>query len=132
MIYALDTNIVSYYLKGNIDLIKKINNAVLYDTIIIPPMVYYEIKKWLLRVNSKNKLEFFEKLISKHGIDTVGKESFDLSASIYVKLQQVGITIEDSDLLIAAYCLQNGYVLITNNTKHFENIENLSYQNWIS
>jgi len=53
--YALDTNIIFYYLKGSTKLIDRINNEVKDDSIIIPPIVYYEIKKWLLKNSSKTK-----------------------------------------------------------------------------
>ena len=100
------------------------------DNIIIPPFAYYEIKKWLLAINSKTKLQAFEKLSLKYGIDTVSKEAFDLALSIYIKLRKNGITIDDGDILIAAYCLQNNYILVSNNIKHFRNIDNLKIENW--
>jgi predicted nucleic acid-binding protein len=51
--YALDTNIISYYLKGSTKLINRINDEIKDGNIIIPPVVYFEIKKWLLKNNSK-------------------------------------------------------------------------------
>jgi rRNA-processing protein FCF1 len=54
--YALDTNILSYFLKGNEHIADKIekekNNR---NTFVIPPIVYFEINNWLLRNNSKVK-----------------------------------------------------------------------------
>ena len=38
--------------------------------------------------------------------------------------------IDDMDLLIAATAIYNELTLVTNNTKHFENILNLSLENW--
>lgn len=131
MIYAPDTNIVSYYLKGDRNIIRKIDNEALKGNVVIPPMVYYEIKKWLLKNNSTQKIKSFENLVSKYGIEVIGKEAFDLSASIYVMLKTKGITVDDADLFIASYCLQNDCVLITNNARHFENIENLRFENWL-
>ena len=129
--YALDTNIISYYLKGNTKLIGRINNEVKDGNIIIPPIVYFEIKKWLLKNNSKTKLEAFETLLAKYGIDTISKETLDISLSVYLNLQSNGITVDDADIVIAGYCIQNGYILITNNTKHFEQIEHLRIENWL-
>jgi len=129
--YALDTNIISYYLKGNAKLINRINDEVKDGNIIIPPIVYFEIKKWLLKNQSKTKLAAFEILLSKYGVDTISKETLDTSLSIYLNLQSKRITVDDADIFIAGYCIQNDYVLVTNNTKHFENIEKLKIQNWI-
>jgi len=129
--YALDTNIISYYLKGNAKLIDRINNEVKNGNIIIPPIVYFEIKKWLLKNSSKTKLAAFETLLAKYGVDIISKETLDTSLSIYLNLQSKKLTVDDADILIAGYCIQNGYILITNNTKHFENIENLRIENWV-
>jgi predicted nucleic acid-binding protein len=132
MKYALDTNIITYYLKGNEKILDKVDKEAENDNIIIPPFAYFEVKKWLMAVNSKNKLEAFEKLFEKCGIDPIEKEILDLSLSIYIKLRKNGITIDDGDLLIAAYCIQNNYILVSNNQKHYEKIENIQVVNWTS
>ena len=131
MKYALDTNIITYYLKGNTDIINKVDDEALKDNIIILPFVYYEIKKWLLANNSQSKLQAFEKLFSKYGIDVIDKNIFDLALTIYMKLRKSGITIDDGDILIASYCIQKGYTLVTNNQKHYKDIENIQIENWV-
>jgi len=50
---------------------------------------------------------------------------------INLDLQSRKITIDDADIFIAGYCIQNNFTLITNNTKHFENIKNLRIENWV-
>jgi len=130
MKYALDTNIITYYLKGNEKIIDKVDKEAENDNIIIPPFSYYEVKKWLMAVNSKTKLQAFEKLFEKCGIDAIEKEILDLSLSIYIKLRKSGITVDDGDLLIVAYCIRNNYILVSNNQKHFEKIENIQVVNW--
>jgi len=117
-------------LKGNEKILDKVDKEAENDNIIIPPFAYFEVKKWLMAINSKNKLEAFEKLFEKCGIDAIEKEILDLSLSIYIKLRKNGITIDDGDLLIAAYCIQNNHILVSNNQKHYENIENIQVVNW--
>ena len=130
MKYALDTNIITYYLKGYEKIMDKVDSVAENDTVIIPPLAYFEVKKWLLAVQSKSKLQAFEKLLEKYGLDTMTKEIFDLALSLYIKSRKNGITIDDGDLLIAAYCIHNNYILVSNNIKHFKNIENLQVVNW--
>lgn len=36
----------------------------------------------------------------------------------------------DTDILIAGICLENDFVLVTNNTKHFSRIKDLDIENW--
>jgi predicted nucleic acid-binding protein len=55
MKYALDTNIITYYLKGNEKILDKVDQEAENDNIIIPPFAYFEVKKWLMAVNSKTK-----------------------------------------------------------------------------
>ena len=63
MKYALDTNIITYYLKGNEKILDKVDQEAKNDNIIIPPFAYFEVKKWLMAVNSKIKLQAFEALV---------------------------------------------------------------------
>jgi len=66
MIYALDSNIISYLLEDD----KKINIQVDLttkngDTLIIPPIVDYEIRRGLLAANYLKKLRKYELLQDK-------------------------------------------------------------------
>ena len=130
MKYALDTNIITYYLKGNAKILDKVDYEAKNDNIVIPPFAYFEVKKWLLAINSKNKLQAFERLFEEYGIDGVDKELFNLALSFYIKLRKAGIAVDDGDLLIAAYCIQNNFILVSNNVKHFEKIEGIQIVNW--
>jgi predicted nucleic acid-binding protein len=130
MKYALDTNIITYYLKGNEKIQDKVDKEAENENIVIPPFAYFEVKKWLLAVNSKTRLQAFEELCKNYGIDSITKETLDMALSIYIKLRKTGITVDDGDLLIAAYCIQNNYTLVSNNRKHFEKIEGIQIANW--
>jgi len=129
--FALDTDITSFYLKGNTKLIDRINKEVNDGTIIIPPIVYYEIKKWLIKNCAKVKLAAFENLLVKYGVDTITKEILDTSLAVYIDLKSKNITIDDCDIFIAGYCIYKDYILITNNTDHYKSIKDLKIENWI-
>jgi tRNA(fMet)-specific endonuclease VapC len=45
-------------------------------------------------------------------------------------LRQKGLPIGEMDMLIAAVALANEAILVTHNTKHFENIEGLLLEDW--
>jgi predicted nucleic acid-binding protein len=38
--------------------------------------------------------------------------------------------IDDGDLLIAAQAVNRGYTLVTNNGKHFGNVDGLMFEDW--
>ena len=134
MIYVLDTSIISYMLDDN----DKINDQIDVltnkgHTLIIPPVVDYEIRRGLLAKNylkKLRKLELLEKFVS---VGEFELEVWRKSAEIYAVLSKQGKPIGktfDGDVFIAAYCVINGYTLITNNKQHFERVDGLNFENW--
>jgi predicted nucleic acid-binding protein len=94
-------------------------------------MVYFEVKRRLLYINAAAvKLKVFETLFFHTGIDSINKKTLDIAITIYIQLRKIGVIIDDADMLIAAYCIQNGYILVSNNAKHFANIDTLQIENW--
>ena len=129
--YALDTNIISYSLRGDRQIQTRIYNEVNEgDNIVILPIVYYEIKRGLISCNAINKLKAFDNLCNIFGIDDLDIKILDIAADIYATRKLQGRSIEDADILIAASCLARNYTLVTNNEKHFEDIGGLRMVNW--
>jgi len=56
--------------------------------------------------------------------------SWKYSEQVYAGLYRKRLTIGELDILIAAFCIVNGYTLVTDNTRHFENIDVLKIVNW--
>ena len=131
MIYALDSNIVSYMLKNDYDVIARYRQV--FDdgsNFVIPPIVFYEVQRGLLAKKLNKKLATFNVLCQK-----IKQAEFDMSvwqkaAQIYALLSQQGNPIDDADIFIAAFCLVNDYTLVTNNTRHFKYIIGLKFVNW--
>ena len=131
--YALDTNIVTYYLKGDKTIISRVTNETDNGAvIIIPPTVFYEIKRWLLTINAVRKLALFETMCSLSGIGFIDREILEIASVIFSDLQRKGIAIGDNDILIAAYCIHFNLTLVTNNEKHFKYITALRTVNWLA
>lgn len=59
------------------------------------------------------------------------KDCFDEYGSIRNYLTSLGITVENFDLLIAATAIHYDLTLVTENTKHFNNVPNLKLENWV-
>jgi predicted nucleic acid-binding protein len=129
--YALDTNIISYFLKNDPAVVQKINEEKdKQNKFVVPPLVYFEVNNWLVKNKSKNKAEIFQRIYADQGIGVIDKDIFDIAVTEKLKLREKGFSIEDADILIAAYCLKHNLTLVTNNTKHFKNIEDLEIINW--
>jgi predicted nucleic acid-binding protein len=132
MTYALDTNIISYILRGDKNLKSRLRQEELKGNIsVIPLMVYYEVKRGLLSKDATGKMKSFEELCAAWEVYDLTKSDMDEAARIYADLRRVGRPIDDGDLLIAAQCITNGYTLVTHNTKHFEGVEGLAVEDWV-
>jgi tRNA(fMet)-specific endonuclease VapC len=50
-----------------------------------------------------------------------------------VRLQKLGTLLHDEfDMLIGATAIENDFVLVTSNTKHFARFENIQLENWLT
>lgn len=49
-----------------------------------------------------------------------------------VRLRRKGTPIDDFDLLIGATAVSEGMTLVTENVKHFTNIQNIKLENWVN
>ena len=127
MIYALDSDILSYMFKNYKDVQLNFDNIIGdADFYSIPPIVYYEVKRGLIYMKSNVKLKALDELYNgsvKNDIMTM--EIWEKAIDLYTKLKLQGKTIGDGDIFIASFCIINDYVLITNNAKYFNIIKEL-------
>ena len=134
MIYALDTNIISYLLrpKRNPDVSARFDAAVKNGGYyVVPPLCYYEITWYLLRKGASEQLRHFQNLYQDSYMKAAMNEyDFFRAAQIKADLSSKGVTIDDSDIFISTFCLNRNLILVTNNIKHFEQIKDLQYENW--
>jgi len=130
MIYALDSDIVSYFLKNNRDVQDKLKNLLNDNNVYsIPPLVYYEVKRWIILRNATTQLKQFTRLYKESVKNEMTLEIWAKAVEIYVQLISQGTPIgkegKEDDIFIAAFCIINDYTLITNNIKHYSNIKEL-------
>ncbi len=126
--YLLDTNIISYYLKGIENLKEKITTNI--DSLSISIISYYEIISGLQSIDANKRINEFEKFCKLIDIINLDKASILASCKIYASLKKSGKLIDDIDILIAGIALSNNLVMITDNTEHFDRIEGLKVENW--
>ncbi|MBR0495720.1 MAG: PIN domain-containing protein [Treponema sp.] len=131
MTYFLDTNIISYLLKGNATVLKKLEELVEEDNQFgIPSVAYYEIKRGLLASGATTKLTRFLNFVKQIGIVELKSSTLDLASQIYADLKNSGDMIEDDDIFIGATALESEAVLITNNEQHLGRIKDLKIEVW--
>ena len=130
-VYALDSNIISFYLRENSTVIENIEKAISDGNgIVIPPIVYYEVKRGLKIINATRKIKEFEVLCGLFPVRESGDYLLEESINIYVHERKSGRNTEDADIFISAFCIYNNYTLVTDNIDHFSKIADLNVINW--
>ncbi len=98
----IDTDIISYYFKGDSDVITNFENYLNhFDVIEISLITYYEILSGLLSKNALKQLGVFEDFVSGNMVLPLSEKSVKISAELYSTLRSSGNAIDDIDLLIA-------------------------------
>jgi tRNA(fMet)-specific endonuclease VapC len=129
--YLLDTNICIYALKNKPDEVLRNIENIGVDNIFMSTIVLSE-----LYFGAENSLKpRYNRKVIDHFISPFKLISFDLhAASIYGKiraeLKKTGKLIGLMDMLIAATALSNDMVLVTNNEKEFNRVNDLKVENW--
>lgn len=126
--YLVDTNIISYYLKGIEGLKEKISSNI--DLLAISIISYYEIVSGLQSINANRRITEFKNFCGLIDIINLDKASISASCKIYAALKKSGRLIDDIDILIAGIALSNNLVMVTDNIEHFRRIEGLKVENW--
>jgi tRNA(fMet)-specific endonuclease VapC len=131
-VFVIDSNILSFYLRQNQQIINKVQKSLLEGhEVIISPIAYYEVKRGLLAIKAEKRFNAFISLCQTLGIGQFDNSLLDSAAEIYCELRNKKQTIEDADILTAAFCKSHNFILVTHNKKHFENILDLHYCDWV-
>jgi predicted nucleic acid-binding protein len=126
----LDTDILSYFLRGDDAIINKISQVIEHgEEIGLTTMSVYEILKGFRYRNNKKKETLFLEMLDNLSVFSLDNTAINIAADIYASLRKSGQTISDADIIIAAIVMSNNGILVTNNNKHFINIKNLKFEN---
>ena len=133
MIYTLDTNIIIHLIINTPTVFNRYENCLLHrHKLILSPYVDFEIRRGLRYKKATKKEQIYERLSMNWSIRDMGHNVWLRAVDIYSDLKYKGLTVSDADILIAAFCLENKSVLVTNNTKDFINIVDLTIEDWVN
>lgn len=59
------------------------------------------------------------------------KDAIPLFAKEKARLRKDGTLVEDFDLLIGTTAVKGGLTMVTENTRHFQNIDGIQLDNWV-
>ncbi len=128
--YALDTNILSYFFKGIGQVAERLL-ATPPSEIAIPSVVLFELEFGLERSSrAAQRREQLQELLSLLTILPFGSAEARAVAVIRADLERAGTPIGPYDLLIAGTALHHGAVLVTHNTKELGRVRGLKLEDW--
>ncbi len=130
MICHLDTCIVIAYLNGNKTIAENLKSHL--PDIAISSLVLGELLYGArASARSSENLERLKEFVKVVDIVDYDEKSAEAYSKIRLSLKQKGRPIGEADMLIASVAIANSAILVTDNIKHFEQIENLKLENWL-
>ena len=130
MAYLIDTDTIIFALRGDSNVLAKFEenknlpisiSLITYAELVFGAKRSQNEQKNMIKVNHIRDI---------YPIEELNEGVMEVFADIKAKMFDKGIRIEDMDLLIAATAIYNELTLVTNNTKHFEDVPNLKIENW--
>ncbi len=128
--YALDTNSVSYFLKGRGRVAEHLL-AQPPSNVGLPSVVLYELAYGAARSQAPADLKArLDALLRSLQVLPFGEAEARAAARIRTRLESEGKPIGPLDVLIAATALEQQAVLVTHNTKEFRRVKGLRVEDW--
>jgi len=127
--YVLDTNICIFYMKGKFSLDKKIEN-VGQENCFISEITVAELLYGAYHSKNQKHIDETREFIKEFSIIPVSGIADDF-ASEKSRLTDMGLLIDDFDIMIGISALKSGCIMVTDNVKHFSRINGLKIENWV-
>ena len=128
-LYILDTDTVSFALRGTPAVVEKLKAHRRAD-LCLSSITVAELRFGASKRDSKKIHRAIDAFLT--GVDVL---PFDIAAAdrfgaLAATLSEAGEPIGQMDTLIAAHALALGAVLVTNNQRHFSKVRGLKLENW--
>ena len=126
--YLIDSDILIYFLKGKQEAVEKISHIPM-DNLYISRINYTELIYGAYNsARIEQNLKIIEPFLENFKVLEFDKNSSLIFAKEKARLKKTGNIIADMDLMIASIAIENDCMLITNNLKHFERVQNLQLE----
>ena len=129
--YLLDTNIISYWMRGDREVIDRIKQHAPSDlflsTITLAEILYGIEKAPTKKKERRLKIKQISSLLGIYSFDEAAAVEY---AVIRAQLEREGRVISERDTQIASIAMANKLVLVTHNVKEFGRIGKLKVKDW--
>ena len=131
--YLLDTKIISYWMRGDPQVINKIKSYSPSDlslSTITLAEIYYGIEKSPVKKKERRlKIEYIKSELDIYPFNELAAVKY---GTIRAELEKRGKPISERDTQIAAIALANKLCIGTHNPKEFRRIPKLKVEDWAS
>ena len=134
LLYLLDTNIASYYLRRSSAVLEaRVNEALLQQSVALSVLTRAELRFGQAGMAADDR----RRTLIDHFLQHVPSLPWTpRAADHYGALKDAnrrhGSPIGEIDTQIAAHALAEGLTLVPHNTRHFERVPGLKLQDWMS
>ena len=129
--YLLDTNIVSYWMRGDAGIvgrIQKYSPADLSLSAITLAEILYGIEKSPVKKKERQeKIRQISSLLDLYSFDEAAAGEY---AIIRSQLEREGIIISERDTQIASIAMANKLTVVTHNVREFGRVRRLKVEDW--
>ena len=129
--YLLDTNVISGLMRdprGRLfEKIQAIGEAHVYTSIVVAA----ELRFGAVKKGSERLAAEVEAILGRIAVAPLGSPVDRIYAGLRKHLEAGGRSIGANDLWIASQALQDGSVLVTDNTAEFSRVPGLGIENWL-
>lgn len=129
--YLLDTNIISYWMRGDKRIIGRIKKHAPADlslsTITLAEILYGIEKSPMKKKERRLKIKKISSLLVLYSFDEAAAGKYSI---IRVQLKKEGMVISERDTQIASIAMANKLTVVTHNVKEFDRIGKLEVEDW--
>ena len=130
MQYLLDTNICVFILRqkygvGERMLLAGVSNCFISELTYAELLFGAECSD-----NPEKNKTLIDRFLSRIKVIPI-KDAIPLFAKEKARLRKDGTMVEDFDLLIGTTAVKEGLTMVTENTRHFQNINGIQLDNWV-
>ncbi|MGL5668042.1 MAG: type II toxin-antitoxin system tRNA(fMet)-specific endonuclease VapC [Shewanella sp.] len=128
--YMLDTNIVIFTIKNKPAHMQALFNQhsarLCISSVTLMELLYGAEKS----ANPEKNLAIVEGFAARVKVLDYGREAAAHTGQIRAELAKAGTPIGAYDLMIAGHARSRGFVVVTNNTREFQRVAGLMFEDW--
>ena len=129
--YLLDTNIVSYWMRGDREVIEQLKNhapsELALSAITLAEILYGIEKSPAKKQERRHKIQQITSLLHLYSFDEKAAQKY---AVVRSELEKSGCVISERDTQIAAVALAHQLIVVTHNVKEFGRVAGLKVEDW--